>query len=297
MKEKIESTLEKKEFGHNIHIEVDFDRHFAPKKDPDSGASLDALALKGHREKRKAGKNLPDNMKIKEYASEMKRAQQSAMEINSIDDENKDAQIINQALTAKLKEKLVGRGYDKSKLDRRSFKFLARIKKELNPLKWNKKYKLKCLLKNPEEPNKEKWQKKSYDEVVQYWLDNPDNSGETTNALESAAAFAHRINTCSRMANRLYDNSNVLLKHKTHGPNPDALLKEIIIQENGKKGFDNVQEIDGAIKPGEGIKFIIDIDADGNKTTKLKFRDKVYDYDKERFNELVEIYKEKKQEK
>ena len=133
MKENIEPTMEKKEFGHNIHMEIDFDRHFAPEKDPDTDASLDALALKGHQEKRKAGEKLPKGMKIKEYASEMKRAQQSAMEINSIDDEEKDSRIINQALTAELKEKLVykGKGYDKAKLDRRSFKFLARIKKEI----------------------------------------------------------------------------------------------------------------------------------------------------------------------
>ena len=295
MKEEIEPKLEKKEFGHNIHMEIDFDRHFAPKKDPDSGASLDALALKGHREKREAGEELPRGIKIKEYASEMKRAQQSAMEINSIDDEEKDARIINQALTAELKEKLVDRGYDKVKLDRRSFQFLARVKKELNPLKWNKEYKMKCLLKNPEEPDKSKWQKHTYDEVVQYWLDHPDESGETTGTLECAAAFAYRIDTCARMADRLYDDSNVLLKHKTHGPNPDALLKEIMIQENGKKGFDNVKEIGGAIKPGEGMKFIVDINANGEKTMKLKFRDKLYDYDKERFEELVKLYKEKQE--
>jgi broad specificity phosphatase PhoE len=291
-KEPINEEKEK-EYGHNIHMEVDFDRHFSPDKDPVTGSSLDFLAPKGHREKIKAGKQLSsENLRVKEYASEKHRAQQSAMEINSLDDEQKAAQIINQKLTSALKEKLSEAGYDNKKLDRRSFKFLARIKKELNPLNFGAEYKKKCFIKNPDAP-KDKWQKRNYNEVVQYWLDNPDKSGETTTADETAAALAYRLDTCMRMADRLYNESNILLKHKTHGPNPDALLKEIMINEDGSVGFEKVEDIGGALAPGESLKFVIDIDENGNRTTKLKFRDKLYDYDEGRFKELVDLYAEK----
>ena len=292
-----ETKEEGKEYGHNVHVEVDFDRHYDPDKD-EMGKSLDRLSRKGHEDKREAGANLPEGMKTKVYASEMKRAQQSAQEVAFVETEvedivdDKDANIINQRLTAELKKKLVDRGYDPKKLDRRSFKFLARIKKALNPLKFGAEYQKKCFIKNSEAP-KEEWKKRSYNEVVQYWLDNPDETGETTNPLEAASALAYRLDTCMKMAERLYDNSNVLLKHKTHGPNPDALLREIMINEDGSVGFESVEDIGGAVTPGEGIKFVIDIDEQGKATKKLKFRDKLYDYSEQRFEELVDTYAEK----
>ncbi len=284
----------RKEFGHNIYVEVDFDRHFQPHKDPETGASLDELAPKGHKQKRKAGKELSEyleenDMQIKEYASEKLRAQQSAAEVNSLDEEQV-TRIINQPLSAELKEKLVKQGYDKGKLDRRRFDYLIRIKQELNPLKWGAEFKKECLL-NPD------GSKRSYDEVVQYWLDHTDPTSETTSQREAAAALAYRLFTIERMTDKFYDDSDVLLKHKTHGPNPDALLREIMVRENGRVGFDDVKEIGGAIKPGETVKFIINVDEQGNKTIKLKFRDKVYDVDEDKIKELAEEYKKAKEEK
>ena len=54
-----------------------------------------------------------------------------------------------------------------------------------------------------------------------------------------------------------------------------------MINKDDSVGFDKVEDIGGAIQPGESLKFVIDLDEKGEKTTKLKFRDKLYDYDKE----------------
>ncbi len=275
--------------GHNIYIEVDFDRHFQPNKDPQTGSSLDELAPKGHQQKRSRGAELGDyvgehGMKVKEYASEKIRANQSASEIDFFNEEQAE-NIINQPLTAELKRKLADQGYEKTLIDRRRFGHLIRIKKELNPMRFGKDFKLKAFL------NKD-GSKKTYDEVVQFCLDNNDPSGETTTSREAAGAYAYRLETIKRMTDRLYNDSDVLLKHKTHGPNPDALLREIMVKD-GQTGFDKVEEIGGAIKPGEGIKFIINVDNKGDKTIKLKFRNKVYDIDENKVAELSQEYKNK----
>ena len=55
-------------------------------------------------------------------------------------------------------------------------------------------------------------------------------------------------------------------------------------------GFDNLEEVGGALKFTEGMEFIIKTDEQGDKKLTVKFRGQEYDIDMEKLNELAKSY-------
>ncbi|PIR57311.1 MAG: hypothetical protein COU72_01595 [Parcubacteria group bacterium CG10_big_fil_rev_8_21_14_0_10_41_35] len=116
---------------------------------------------------------------------------------------------------------------------------------------------------------------------------------ETPSPHENAEAIAYILNKYIRMADRLYSGSEVDLINGTHQGFPEALLKEILIRQEGDKkilGFEELEEIGGALRPTEGMEFSIKTDEDGNKLVKLQFRGKTYDLDMDKLVALAEEY-------
>lgn len=283
-------SKEKKEFGKDVEIRAVFRRHFDPKKDPATGRSLDELTEEGRQRAIELGKELTHQISesgIKIYFSPTARAKESAQLILSGLKKNAEgtANIINQKITDRMKIHGV-------KAEPEPGPFIIREKKDLSVLKLGKDYSPYFSFKNPQEPDPAKKIKKSLDESIEYWLRNPDLSGETTSPLEIASNLANRIDTYIKMSKRLYENSSILMENITHGPNPEAFLREVLIRKIGDKeirGFENLSEIGGSFKPGEGFEVIIKRENINQAQTRLAFRGQEYGIDMNRLKELVNL--------
>jgi len=86
------------------------------------------------------------------------------------------------------------------------------------------------------------------------------------------------------MTERFYSSSDVRLVNVTHGPKIEPFLQEVV-------GFKNLEEIGGALQPGESIKFAVSIDENKNKVVKLLFRDKEYPVDEAQVKALAQEYR------
>lgn len=134
---------------------------------------------------------------------------------------------------------------------------------------------------------------------AEWWLSfgetRPDE--ETWSPCETAEAFAYFLRRYHKMPDKLHAGSEVDFINGTHQALPEALLKEILIREQGDEkivGFDKLEEIGGALKLTEGMEFEIKVDAVGQKTIKLHLRGREYDIDLEKLNKLAESYEAKK---
>lgn len=119
---------------------------------------------------------------------------------------------------------------------------------------------------------------------------------ETTSPHEIAESFAYVLTKYLRMAEKLYSGSNIDLINVTHQGLPEALLKEILIQQKDDQkiiGFDKLEDIGGALKFTEGMEFLIKTDEQGNKSLKLNFRGQTYDLEMDKLGELAKSYEEK----
>lgn len=119
---------------------------------------------------------------------------------------------------------------------------------------------------------------------------------ETLSPHEVAESFAYTLSQYIKMTDRLYSDSNIDLINGTHQSLPEALLKEILIQQKDDKkiiGFDKLEDIGGALKFTESMEFLIKVDEKGNKTLKLNFRGQTYDLEMNKLNELAKSYEEK----
>ena len=74
--------------------------------------------------------------------------------------------------------------------------------------------------------------------------------------------------------------------HGTHETLTESLLKRIIITKENKIGFDNIEEIGGGLQYAEPINFILDKD----KTYKVEMRNKIYEVDMDRLENLASQY-------
>lgn len=137
------------------------------------------------------------------------------------------------------------------------------------------------------------------DSAAEYYLSFGDKKPdeETVSPHEVAETMASVLEIYFRMTDRLRSGSKVDLINITHQSLPEALLKEILVrQEGGEKkiGFSTLVEIGGPLKLGEPMEFIIKADSQGNKTIHLYFRGKIFDIDLDKLNNLAKSYYEKK---
>jgi bisphosphoglycerate-dependent phosphoglycerate mutase len=142
-------------------------------------------------------------------------------------------------------------------------------------------------------------EKQGHGEAAEWYLsfgvERPD--AETSSPHEVAESFAYILIKYLKMADKLYSGSNIDLINGTHQWLPEALLKEVLKRktDDGKEvvGFNNLEDIGGALKFAEEMEFIIKTDEQGNKKITVNFRGQKHDIDAERLNELAKSYAEK----
>ncbi len=120
---------------------------------------------------------------------------------------------------------------------------------------------------------------------------------QSPTAKEMAEGFAYILKKNIKIADKLYPHSKIDLVHGTHMVFPESLLKEVIVRQvNGKKvrGFKSIKEIGGILSYTEPVEFITKTDDSGKKYLTLNFRDKEYDVDMKRLNQLADSYARKK---
>lgn len=273
--------VEKKKFGENIHAVLEFLRHGTPGKNPD-GTSADFLTEGGQEMARGLGRTRPEEKKIAGYSSPAKRAQETGdLYLDSTDDES--VQVINRTLeeidaTRALSEK--GRLEHPGQKEGNIFRM--KTKQELAPLAFGK---IVTLAKEYARQQKEAGS--TLDDLtlwVQFYLDNSDKCRELglDTPHEAATQIAERVAVELGMTDRFYENTDIRLINVTHGPKIEPFIKEVI-------GFDRLEDIGGAVKEGENIQFIVDIDADKKKKVVLVFRGKKYELSPEQIQMITDM--------
>ena len=119
---------------------------------------------------------------------------------------------------------------------------------------------------------------------------------ETASPHEIAEMMAYILTKYFKIAEKLKSGSNIDLVNVTHQGLPEALLKEVLIQQEEEKikiGFEKLEEIGGPLKLAESMEFRIKTDEQGKKTVQLYLRGKIFDLDLSRVNELSRAYAEK----
>lgn len=224
-----------------------FHRHFDPEKDP-TGLSLDKLSDKGKKQGLAIGEGLKgsgETKKIKKAGRSPKERTLESLEYMFQGADLKDIKI-----------------YEKEELDTMAIP---------NNVKDGMFYK-----------DKEKKEKRTFNETIDFMLNHPDMKKE---GEDSAERLAHRVNVALKIPRILAKGdkkleefskrmgNDVLLENVTHGPVQEAFLKQVVILEDdkgGKKhGFDSVEEIGGAFRPGEGFEIETVVDKNGEQTKKL----------------------------
>lgn len=145
-------------------------------------------------------------------------------------------------------------------------------------------------------------EKEGPDAAAEWYLSFGHNrpDAETSSPYENAQALAYILRRYVEMADRLYSGSKIDLINGTHQGLPEALLKEILVRQvDGKRvvGFESLQEIGGALRPAEGMEFLIKTDASGGKVVKLNFRGNTFDLDTEKLNALADDYEKRQKTK
>jgi hypothetical protein len=282
-----EKMEEKKEFGKNIHAVIEFGRHEVPGKTPE-GMSADYLKPAGQ-EKAKIRGSFIEEDKIGGYASPKLRAQETIdLEMQSTE----NVEVINR----KLEDLKNSKGEDINIKDDQKEGSIFRIKtkKELDTVQDFGK-----IMGDAKEWAKKEIdggsKRKTYDLIVQFYLDNAELCVEkgVITPREAAAEIATRAFKELGMTERFYKDTDIRLTNITHGPKLEPFLQQILINENGEKGFESLEEIGGALNPGESFEFDVQIDKEGNKVVKLKLKGKVYNIDLEEIEKLYQEYKEK----
>lgn len=280
MKQTLEQApgLEKKEFGKNVHAVLEFLRHATPGKTPE-GMSADFLTEGGKEMARGLGKERPKEKKVGGYSSPAKRAQETGdLYLDNTDD---SVEIVNRTIA---ETKATYPAQKEGNI------FRMKTKQELAPVAGFAK--IMPLAKAYAKAEKEAGSKlDDLTLIIQFYLDNPDICEENGVDLprEAASSIAHRVATELGMTERFAADTDVRLINVTHGPKLEPFLKEVI-------GFKKLEEIGGAVKEGENIQFVIDIDANKEKAVTMLFRGKGYDLmdeDLEIISILSNEYKEK----
>ncbi len=226
-----------------------FHRHFEPGKDPVTGASLDFLSEKG-----------------KEQAFGMGKQSKETDEAGKI---KKGARSFKERAKQSIEGMLEGAG-----LSPKDIKIYQ--KEELNLMNVPNNIREDIFF------DKENNRKKTLNESTEFALNHPDLQSEVMGAAER---IAHRVNVALKIPRILAKGdkkleefskrlgNDVLLENITHGPVQEAFLKKVVILDDSKggkkRGFDSVEEIGGAFKPGEGFEIETVVDKNGEQTKKL----------------------------
>ncbi|MDP2944677.1 MAG: hypothetical protein Q8N57_03905 [bacterium] len=271
---------EKKEFGSDIKAILEFKRHQDPGKNPTTGMSADFLTEKGKEASMADGQKI-EELAVKGYASPKLRAQETVdLMLQNVSD---DVRIIN-----KTTESLKGTGAEKLVNNQREAnEFNIRTRKELDAIAdFSKVMPLASAW--AEEQIKDGAKLDKYSLIVQWYLDNPEvcKANGVLTGHETATEIAARVATELGMTERFYKGSEVRLINVTHGPKIEPFLREMV-------GFKNLEEIGGALQPGENIQFQVSIDENKKKTVKLLFRGKEYAVDEGRITALAQEYRDR----
>jgi len=282
--EQKQRPAEKEDFGSRINAVLEFKRHQDPGKDPATGMSADFLTEKGQAAAIQDGKEIEERS-VKGYASPKKRAQETVdlMLDNVYASLDYSIDVVNKT-TASLK----GTGAEKLTNNQREGNiFNIRTRKELDATANFAKI-MPLASAWAEEQLKGGAKLDKYSLIVQWYLDNPEKCKENgvLGGHETAAEIAERVAVELGMTERFYNGSNVRLINVTHGPKIEPFLQEVV-------GFKNLEEIGGALQPGESIKFAVNIDDMKKKTVKLLFRDKEYPVDENKIKDLAQEYQDK----
>lgn len=275
--ERFERGIEQKEFGKNVHVVLEFLRHATPGKNPD-GTSADFITPAGQEMARGLGKERPKEKKIAGYSSPAKRAQETGDLY--LDNTGELVEVINRTL-AETKARYPAQ--------KEGNVFRMKTKAELAPLAFGKIMPFAQAYAKAQKAAGSKADDLTL--IVQYYLDNPEKCKELSVDIprDAAVQIAHRVAVELNMAERFREDTDVRLINVTHGPKLEPFLKEVV-------GFSRLEEIGGAVKEGEALQFIVDIDADKNKKVTLVFRNKNYELTDEQIQLLMEMsdeYKEK----
>ncbi|HEB01474.1 MAG TPA: hypothetical protein ENI16_00565 [Candidatus Portnoybacteria bacterium] len=280
-KERQPEVESKERFGRNVKIRATFMRH-APKAEASDVSGKSLLSEEGRERAREVGRELEVKQHgIKAYTSPTERAIETA-DLVLEEQEKKETSILK------------SRERDELGLIPGSKDFYQQIKK---------------LTKENLPPNYEKLEgeekeeafEKAEDKAVDWWLkmgdQKPDN--ETASPQEMAVSVARLVDRYIRMADRLYSGSEVDLLNVSHKGTLEPFLKEVLFRkvrdETGEekvvRGFEELEEIGGGMRPTESWTLTIKTNKEGNKSIKLSFRGQECDLDMERLRELVNLSK------
>ncbi len=276
---KLERPAEKEDFGSSIKAVLEFKRHQDPGKTPE-GMSADFLTEKGRNASVSDGQKVEEKT-AKGYASPKLRAQETVdLMLQNVDD---DVRVINKTLES-LKgaraEKLVNN-------QREGNEFNIRTRKELDATaNFAKIMPLASAWADEQIKTGAKLDK--YSLIVQWYLDNPEICKENgvLGGHETATEISERVAVELKMTERFYNGSEVRLVNVTHGPKIEPFLQEIV-------GFKNLEEIGGALQPGESISFAVSIDEKKKKSVMLLFRGKEYLVDESKIRDLAQEYRDR----
>ena len=135
-----------------------------------------------------------------------------------------------------------------------------------------------------------KLESKQTDYYLSFGDKRPDST--TLSPVETAAMIARRVDLYMRMSKRMYSGSNVELINTSHDFNLSAFLSQVLIREvDGQSvtGFESVEEVGGPTAYLEGFEVLIKTDEKGERSLKFLFRDREYDIDLERLDQLSKI--------
>jgi len=273
-----------REKGKNVSVQFVLRRHENPGKLPD-GMSADFITEQGIANAQKTGGDLADEATylMVTGSKRVKRGRETGGHIaGSFRDEAGAAALVNKEMSAEAQEKA---GHGKMPPG----DVVIYRSGDLDPVK-----NFATVMKQSKEAGA-----KDVTEVIQFWIDNPDKAkaAGTLTSEEVAAELAHRLSIGVKMSDRLYEDTDLRIENLTHGPKPDALLSEIMLQKDGTRGFEKLEEIGGAFNAGEGVVFDINRDSDGEVSLKIKFRGEEYGVDMNRLDELQDLYRKMQEEK
>jgi hypothetical protein len=272
-------------FGRNIHTVIEMSRHEEPGKiteGPKAGMSADFLTEKGQQRSADKGSGIKEGF-VKDYSSPKLRAQQTGdLGLQAVDANANGVFIINQKLE-NFKGVVKGQ--------KPGSEFIMRIRSELDT---TKNFDLINAEAKPwvAEQLSQGSKMTAYDLTVQYYLDHQDRCAElgTTTPQEAATEVAYTIIQEIDMSQHFKNDSDVRLRNFTHGPKLEPFLQRAVAKKNHGLGFKSVDEIGGAVKPGESFLVPADRDSQGNLSVKLTFRGQDYSLDEQTVREMAKEY-------
>jgi broad specificity phosphatase PhoE len=273
----IEQGAERHEkFGKNVELRATFMRH-GPKADASDVTGKSLLSEAGREDVKEAGQRLDAKSGgIKSYTSPVERAIETA-DLVIKEQEKKGAKIFEQRKRTELS--LVP--------DSKEFyeEFEDRTKQNL-PDNYDQ-------LRGEE---KQEAFEEAEDKVLNWYLEFGDQKPDekTASPHEIAAGVAKLVHRYVRMPEKLHSGSKVDLLNTSHKGTLEPFLKKTLIRkttdEAGKettvRGFDEIEEIGGGMRPSESWELDVTTDENGEKTVKLNLRGKTYDLDLDRVEEL-----------